>query len=148
MDEIVPVLSTSVTGPLGVVHLPRLWLKILLFSCGRLPEGYRHGEGGFDELLCTRLGLDREAFVRFIEDEKPDYLTTERWVRTHAKNLSPETIAAFNDDVLHVNMREEMAAERRARFAIADPTFANAVTLNNLDDWAGMHVRLTATTAV
>jgi hypothetical protein len=37
-----------------------------------------------------------------------------------------------------------MATERRARFAIADQSFANAIALNDLDDWAGMHERLTS----
>jgi hypothetical protein len=144
MEAIVPTISTSVMGPLGIMHLPRLWLKILLFSCGRLADGYRHGEGGFDEGLCEHFGIDRAAFVRFIEVEKPDYQTTERWVQRNARNLTPETIASFNESVRRANMRDEMAAERRARFAIADPAFANAIALNDLDDWAGVHARLTA----
>jgi hypothetical protein len=41
-------------------------------------------------------------------------------------------------------MRPEMALERRARFGIADPSFAHAVTLNDLDDWDEAYVRLTA----
>jgi hypothetical protein len=141
-EEIVPVISSSVVGPLGIAHLPRLWLKILLHASGRLPDGYRHGAGGFDELLCERLGLDREAFVAFIEGERPDYLATERWVSEHARDLSPQTIAAFNTRIRTGNMREELAAERRRRFGIADDSFANAVALNDLDDWAGMHERL------
>jgi hypothetical protein len=142
-DPIVPVISTSVAGPLGIRHLPRLWLKILLYSEGRLPEGYRHGEGGFDELFCTQFGIDREAFVRFVETNKADYQETERWVEENAKDLEPATVAAFNDRVLAANMRDEMAAERRTRFAIADETYKNAVALNDLDDWAGMHAAVT-----
>jgi hypothetical protein len=92
-EPIVPVLSSSVMGPLGVKHLPRLWLKILLHSCGRLPDGYRHGVGGFDEFLTTTLGLDRDAFVTYIETAKPDYLTLEVWVRANATALTPEAIA-------------------------------------------------------
>src|SRR5471030_1556222 len=68
MSEIVfPVLSSSIRGPLGVAHLPRLWLKLLLHSCGRLPEGYRCGVGGLDEFLTTTLGIDRDAFVAWVE---------------------------------------------------------------------------------
>jgi hypothetical protein len=147
-DPIVPVISTSVAGPLGIRHLPRLWLKILLYSEGRLPEGYRHGEGGFDELFCTQFGIDREAFVRFVETNKPDYQETERWVEKNAKDLEPATVAAFNDRVLAANMRDEMAAERRTRFAIGDETYKNAVALNDLDDWAGMHAAVTRRNAV
>jgi len=143
-EEIVPLISSSVAGPLGIAHLPRLWLKLLLHACGRLAEGYRHGSGGFDELLCERLGLDREAFVAFIESEKPDYLSCERWVSEHARDLSPQTVAAFNTRIRTGNMREELAAERRSRFGIDDESFANAVALNDLDDWAGTHERLLA----
>jgi len=130
-------------GPLGIVHLPRLWLKILLHGCGRLPEGYRCGRGGFDEALTTQFGIDPDAFIRFIETEKPDYQATERWVEQNAKDLSPQTVAAFNTHIRTANMRAETATERRARFAIADQSFANAIALNDLDDWAGLHERLT-----
>ena len=140
---LVPAISTSVTGPLGIVHLPRLWLKILLYSEGRLPEGYRHGEGGFDERFCTHFGIDREAFVHFIETEKPDYLETERWVTAHATNLEPATIAAFNEAVLAANMRDEMAEERRASLGLTDASLKNAIALNNLDDWAATHASVT-----
>jgi hypothetical protein len=142
-EPIVPLISTSVTGPLGIMHLPRLWLKLLLHGTGRLPEGYRHGSGGFDEFFCTHFGLDQDAFVRFVETDRPDYLATERWVVENAKNITPETIAAFNERVLVAAMRDEMAAERRERFGIEDAGYKNAVRLNDLDDWAGMHASLT-----
>ena len=144
LEEIVPLVSSSVAGPLGVAHLPRLWLKILLHACGRLPEGYRHGVGGFDELLCTSLGIDRDAFVAYIENEKPSYQRLEVWVGERATNLAPETVAAFNEQIRTREMSSEMAAERRSRLAIADPGFANAVALNDLDDWDAAHRRLTS----
>jgi hypothetical protein len=125
------------------MHLPRLWLKLLLHGAGRLPEGYRHGSGGFDELFCTQFGIDQAAFVNFVESTAPDYLATERWVEANATKLTPETIAAFNDRVLVAVLRDEMAAERRERFGIEDGNYKNAVRLNDLDDWAGMHAALT-----
>jgi hypothetical protein len=143
LEPIVPTISTSVMGPLGIMHLPRLWQKILLHACGRLPPAYRHGVGGFDELLCQRLGIDAEALIAYIETEKPDYLALEAWVERYAKDLSPATIAALNHRFRTGNMREELAAERRARFGITDETFANGIALNDLDDWAGFHEALT-----
>jgi len=140
---IVPVISSSVTGPLGVKHLPRLWLKVLLHGCGRLPEGYRHGVGGFDEFLTTTLGIDRDAFIAFIETEKPDYLALEAWVRANAATLTPETIAAVNTRVSQATMGEPRLTEWTARFALSDPNYTNAVALNDLDDWAGMHAAIT-----
>ncbi|MGP6191555.1 MAG: DUF5069 domain-containing protein [Vulcanimicrobiaceae bacterium] len=142
-EEIVPLISSSVAGPLGVLHLPRLWLKILLHACGRLPEDYRHGAGGFDELLTTSLGIDNAAFVSYIENEKPGYLQLEAWVKAHATKLTVDAVAAFNHAIRTRDMRPEMAAERRARFGIADASFAHGVTLNDLDDWDQAYRRLT-----
>jgi hypothetical protein len=142
-SQMPPVLSSSVKGPLGVAHLPRLWLKILLHASGRLPEGYRHGVGGFDEFLTTTLGIDRDAFVAYIETEKPDYLTLERWVRDHATSLDDEAIAKVNHRVGTVNMNDELLAERRARLGL-DPSITGAVAVNDIDDWKAFHTMLTS----
>ena len=137
-----PVISSSLRGPLGVSHLPRLWLKILLFSQGRLPDGYRHGTGGFDEFLTTTLGIDRDAFVAYVEHDKPDYLALERWVREHATNLTADSIAKVNERVAAADMSDELLAERRARLGI-DPRITKAVAVNDIDDWQAMHAVLT-----
>jgi len=142
LEEIVPLISSSVTGPLGIAHLPRLWLKILLYACGRLPEGYRHGSGGSDEATFVSLGIDGDAFIEFITSAKPDYLALETWVSEHATKLDPAAISAHNQRILTGSMREELASERRARFGITDASYANAVRLNDLDDWAGAHEHL------
>ncbi|BDE06202.1 hypothetical protein WPS_14780 [Vulcanimicrobium alpinum] len=139
---LVPVLSSSVTGPLGVMHLPRLWLKILLHARGVLPEGYRHGVGGFDEFTTSTLGIDRDAFIAYIETALPDYLALEAWVRANAANLTPEAIAAVNARVSSADLPEPMLSERRARFGLDDPAYTKAVRLNDLDDWAGIHAAL------
>ena len=47
-----------------------------------------------------------------------------------------------NDKILTRDMNVEMAGERRERFGIADPAFAHAVSLNDLDDWDQTHRRL------
>jgi hypothetical protein len=141
---IAPLISSSVAGPLGISHLPRLWLKIVLHACGRLPEGYRYGEGGFDEALCDALELDRVAFVNYIVTEKPDYLTLERYVSAHAGDLSPRTIAAFNQRVRAATLPAARAALWRERFGITDETYGYGVPLNDLDDWATMHAALLA----
>ena len=144
VEPIVPLISSSVAGPLGVLHLPRLWLKILLHATGRLPEGYRHGQGGFDGSLCERLGIDADAMIDFIARERPDYLALEAWIVEHARDLSSRTVAAFNQLVLTSDMGPENAAKARARFAVADAAFANAIALNNLDDWALAHSAIIA----
>ena len=141
--KIAPVISSSVAGPLGILHLPRLWLKLTLHALGCLPEGYRAGSGGFDDRLCEYLGIEREALVAYISEELPPYGALERWVEANARDLSPRTIAAFNARIRSGEVPEAVGAERRERFGIADASFANAIALNDLDDWAALHAELT-----
>ena len=144
---IVPLVSSSVVGPLGLAHLPRLWCKILLHAHGELPDGYRYGNGGFDEKVCDAIGVDRDALVAFVTEDRPTYLGFEAWVRAHAKSLDDRSISAWNAVVANANLPEAMAVERRARFAIPDGTHAGAVLLNNLDDWDEFHGALMHSTS-
>ncbi len=139
MEPIVPLISSSVSGPLGAKHLPRLWLKIILHAAGRLPEGYRHGSGGLDELTLIDLGIDPPAFIVYLESEMPTYRQCEAWVRTHAANIDPAAIAEHNARIDGATKSPESAAEFRQRLGVDDPTFAAAVPLNDLDDWAAAH---------
>lgn len=140
---IVPLVSSSVVGPLGLAHLPRLWCKILLHAHGELPEGYRYGNGGFDEKVCEAIGTDRDALVAFVTEERPSYSALETWVRAHATKLDDRTIAAWNAVVAGADLPEAMSQERRARFDIPVGTRASAVVLNDLDDWDSFHRALT-----
>jgi hypothetical protein len=136
---VVPLISGATAGPLGVVHLPRLWLKLLLHALGRLPDGYRHGVGGSDEVVMSGLGIDADAFIHFIATEKPDYLACESWVRAHATNLTPEAIAAVNAGVLDAIMPDPRRSDWQQRFGV---TFGEGWKLNQLDDWAAIHAQL------
>jgi hypothetical protein len=138
-ETIVPLISSSVSGPLGVMHLPRVWLKILLHAAGKLPDGYRHGVGGFDEMLCVNLGIDRDSFVSYIEERNPSYLELEAWVREHATNLNPKSIAAHNDAILARELPEHMREQRRVDIGLTDESINKSVALNDLDDWAAVH---------
>jgi hypothetical protein len=140
---IVPAVSTTSAGPLGVAHLPRLWLKMLLHAHGRLPEGYRYGLGGFDEYVQTAIGIEYEPLAAFIARERPGYLALEAWVREHATNLTPAAIAASNAHVLGFDVPEERAAPRRAEYGV-DASVTKAVALNDLDDWLALHHQLLA----
>jgi hypothetical protein len=140
---IVPAISTSVTGPLGVAHLPRLWLKMLLHAHGRLPADYRYGFGGFDEYLRDALGLAYDPLAAFIAAEKPGYLAFEAWVRANATNLTPEAIAASNAHVVGFEPPDERAAVRRAEYGV-DASVKTGTALNDLDDWLALHRQLLA----
>ena len=39
-SNIVPLISSGTAGPLGVLHLPRLWLKASLGAAGKLHSDY------------------------------------------------------------------------------------------------------------
>ena len=70
MAKIVPLISSGVAGPLGVLHLPRLWLKVSLESRGKLADGYPGIGKGYDMMVCSALGLDPDAVKKFITDKK------------------------------------------------------------------------------
>jgi hypothetical protein len=144
---LVPLISGSQTGPLGLTHLPRFWLKMRAHAAGVLAEGYRHGNGGSDEALLTAIGVDGDAFAAHIAADAPDYPTCEAWVRAHAADLSPETIHAFNDGIVTFEMPEPRRAEWTSRFGLTGGTYTLAVRLNQLDDWDLVHAQLLASVA-
>lgn len=145
MDDktlVVPMVSSAAVGPLGVCHLPRMWMKIFLHAKGRLPAGYRHGTGGFDEKTALDLGFDRDAFIEFVETSLPTYLEAEAWVRAHATHLDPESIRKHNEGI-HRNKPLLTAVAQRAFVGLADESILDATLLNDLDDWMTLHAQVT-----
>ena len=59
MNTVVPLISSGVAGPLGVLHLPRLWLKLSLESVSKLAPGYPGAGKGYDQMVIDGLGLNR-----------------------------------------------------------------------------------------
>jgi hypothetical protein len=55
--KVVPLISSGTAGPLGAIHLPRLWLKLSLAAADALPEGYDECGSGFDAMTLDALGL-------------------------------------------------------------------------------------------
>lgn len=146
MEKIVPAIGSRVSGPLGVCHLPRLWAKVLAHATGRLPDDYRHGTGGLDEQLFEDLGLDADAFIRFVAAEFPKYPRCEAWVREHATNLTPAAVAQFNRAVWERDKKPASAAASRRYIGALAPSTANVALLNDLDDWKTVHAQLTTGT--
>ncbi len=58
MEKHIPLISTRTIGPLGLVHLPRLWLNMRLAANGMLNAEYRGGEGGVDGGRLDSLGVE------------------------------------------------------------------------------------------
>ena len=140
-DTYVPMISSGVAGPLGVLHLPRLWLKVSLESQHKLAPGYPGIGRGFDAMTCAALGLEQQAVKDYIKQDKPTYAEFEAWVKKNAKSLNPDTIEKHNAAVRGYIHDDETRKGVLNACDIADDASApkDAVNLNNLDDWYEFH---------
>ena len=77
----VPLISSGTAGPLGVLHLPRLWLKSSLEARGKLAAGYPGCGKGYDQMVLDALGLDRQKTLDYIRNSRPNYIQFENWVK-------------------------------------------------------------------
>lgn len=139
--SIVPTISSGTAGPLGVLHLPRLWQKASLEAAGKLHPDYPGCGMGYDQMVLDGLGLDRSAFLAFIAT-KPTYVQTEAWVKAHATKLTPESVSALNAAITgYIHADETRAAICQAVGREDDGSIRDAINLNNLDDWNSFHAQ-------
>jgi hypothetical protein len=140
-DTYVPLISSGVAGPLGVVHLPRLWLKVSLEEAGKLAPNYPAVGKGFDAMTLAALGLDEQAVKDYIKKNKPTYPEFEAWVKQNARSLTREAIEKHNAAVRGYNHDDATREGILGACAIVDDASApkDAVSLNNLDDWYEFH---------
>ena len=142
MTKIVPLISSGVAGPLGVLHLPRFWQKVSLEGADQLADGYPGCGDGYDKMLLDALGLDKEATINHIKDSKPTYPQLEAWIRQQeGVKLDRGSITAFNAAVSGYIHDEETRKAILEASGIEDGPDAphDAVNLNNLDDWMEFH---------
>ena len=141
MNTIVPLISSGVAGPLGVLHLPRLWLKLSLESVGKLAPGYPGAGKGYDQMVIDGIGLNRDAVIDYVKKNKPTYCQFEAWVKKNAKSLNQETIEKHNAAVRGYNHDDETRKAILGNVNLPDDASApqDAVNLNNLDDWHEFH---------
>jgi hypothetical protein len=140
-DTYVPLISSGVAGPLGVVHLPRLWQKVSLEAKGKLASSYPGIGRGFDAMTCAALGLEEQAVKDYIKSNRPTYPQFEAWVKKNAKSLTRGTIEKHNAAVRGYIHDDETRKGILSACGIADDDAApkDAVNLNNLDDWWEFH---------
>ena len=140
-DTYVPMISSGTAGPLGVLHLPRMWQKVSLESQGKLAAGYPGIGKGFDAMTCAALGLQEQAVKDFIKKNKPTYPEFEAWVKKSGKTLDRQSIEKHNAAVRGYNHDDDTRKGILGSCGIADDTsaFKDAVNLNNLDDWYEFH---------
>lgn len=139
MASVVPLISSGTAGPLGVLQLPRLWLKVSLEARGKLASGYPGAGKGYDQMVIDGIGLNRDAVLNFIKTSKPSYPQFEAWVKKNATKLDKATIDKLNSGIK--GYIHDDATRKSIVGADGIPDDANApkdaVNLNNLDDWHG-----------
>ena len=141
MAKIVPLISSGESGPLGVLHLPRLWLKTSLDATGQLADDYPAVGAGFDSMVLDGLGLDKDEFLAYIKDSKPTYCQLEKWIlEKKGGSLDAATVKELNDSISGYIHADETRASICSDSSIADDgSIKDAVNLNNLDDWYCFH---------
>ena len=140
-DTYVPLISSGVAGPLGVVHLPRLWQKVSLETAGKLASSYPAVGKGFDAMTLAALGLEEQAVRNYIKQNKPTYPEFEAWVKQNATSLNREAIEKHIAAVRGYNHDDETRQSILSACGMADDASAprDGVSLNNLDDWYEFH---------
>ncbi len=133
-----PIISSYVVGPLGLLHLPRLWLKALLHAKDILAEDWGCGPGGLDKRIMDFVGIDGNAFVPWLMQTLPTYDQTEAWVRQNASNLNAASIARSNERLRTHGLPRDLGPQFRAYLGIDDESVVG-IMLNNYDDWHTLH---------
>jgi len=138
----IPLISSGTTGPLGVLHLPRLWQKVSLDNAGKLNSEYPAIGGGYDQMVLDGLGLDKDAFNAFMKG-KPNYTQLEAWVLEQSGgSLDQAAVTTLNDSITGYIHTDDTRKEICASCGIDDNgTILDAVNLNNLDDWQSFHAQ-------
>jgi hypothetical protein len=138
MSQIVPLISSGIAGPLGVLHLPRLWLKASLAAAGKLHADYPGCGKGYDGMTLAALGIKEDDFLAFIKDSKPSYVQLEAWVKAYpGVKLTKADIYKHNAAILGYIHGDDVRQGILAAAGLPDDGGVNpgAVDLNNVDDW-------------
>ncbi|HTZ55785.1 MAG TPA: DUF5069 domain-containing protein [Candidatus Acidoferrum sp.] len=144
LQNVVPLISSDTAGPLGAIHLPRLWTKLTLAAAGVLPDSYDECGAGFDQMTLSALGLDRQKTIDFVKSNHPKYMAFEEWViAQNGGSISPDRIKKHNDAIRGYNHSDELAARMRAASGIKNASVKDAVTLNTIEDLDDVHAQVT-----
>ncbi len=143
MSKIVPTISSGTAGPLGVLHLPRLWQKVSLDAAGKLHDDYPAIGAGYDAMTLGAIGIEADAFTAFVKGNKPSYVATEAWIlEQKGGSLDDAAVTKHNADVTgYIHADEDRKAILEGAGREDDGSIKDAVSLNNLDDWAIFHAQ-------
>ncbi|MGC6459650.1 MAG: DUF5069 domain-containing protein [Akkermansiaceae bacterium] len=137
MSKTIPLITSGIAGPLGVLHLPRLWQKASLDAVGKLHHDYPAAGAGYDQMTLDALGIDRDAFLSFIRDKKPSYTQCEQWILDQkGGTLDAAAVDAHNASVVGYIHDDATRQGILEAVGIADTgAILDAINLNNLEDW-------------
>jgi hypothetical protein len=141
-ESYVPLISSGVAGPLGVLHLPRLWLKASLEAAGKLAAGYPGIGQGYDMMVISALGLSADAVKAFLAASKPTYPQFEAWIKAQpGVNLTKGNIHKLNVSIAGYIHADETRKNILTASGLPDngSVLPDAVNLNNIDDWFEFH---------
>ncbi len=141
MSQIIPLISSGTAGPLGVLHLPRLWLKASLGAAGKLHPDYPPCGKGYDQMVLDGLGIANADFDAFIATEKPTYPQFEAWILEKAGgSLDAAAVKKLNDSIIGYHHGDDIRKDILSANGIPDDgSLPDAINLNNLDDWLTFH---------
>jgi hypothetical protein len=144
IQPIVPAVSSQSVGPLGLMHLPRFWMKATLASTGALFDTWNSGQkSGFDVWFCGAIGVDLETAIAYVRAELPTYVQFEAWVAANATHLSPAEISAHNV-AMRARQKPVEVAERECKLLGIEraPDYHPSIEINDLVDWHVLHANL------
>ncbi len=136
------MIPCNVAGPLGVLHLPRLWLKVSLEARGKLAAGYPGIGGGYDSMVIAGLGLSADAVRAYVTASKPTYGQFEAWIKAQpGAKLDRNSIHRLNTAILNYHHAEDLSKGIRAATGYKEDgsVTSSACELNALDDWQAFH---------
>lgn len=144
MAGIIPTISSGVAGPLGVLHLPRFWSKVLMDAKGVLHEDYPACGMGYDQMVLDALGLDKDTTLAYIADNSPTYPQFEAWVLEQSGgSLDADAVAKLNAAIEGYNHDDDTRKGILDANGLEDDgSILDAINLNNLDDWCEFHASL------
>ena len=138
-NKIVPTISSGTAGPLGILHMPRLWQKMSLGAAGKLADGYANCGLGYDMMVLDALGIDRDALVAFVSANKPTYIQFEKFAADNATMLNQTAVSQLNAAIIGYQHKDETRQSILSSVGLPDGKPTDAVSLNNLDDWQCFH---------
>ena len=142
-NKVVPLVSSDTAGPLGAIHLPRLWTKLTLGFAGKLADGYDQCGQGFDQMTIDGLGLDKQKVLDYVKNSKPSYIQFEQWVvDQNGGSIPREKIDKHNAAIRGYNHSDELGAKMRSASGLKDSSVKDAVRLNSVEDLDELHAQV------